>query len=218
MPERLAARHSPPVRVSIRVLGSAPRMQPVQCLVAPRGSLRPLHWFLSRHVLQEKRTQPVQKADSEDNDENDGIEKVSTKQKDSGARLKREVGESPVHDHCRDGPVLRGSAHCIGSFPLSLFVSRLSRHCSRGWDFRNWMPFWEFFFPSFSKREAKGKTRETILLVYSLSLHRHSYIGFILAFASSIHNNKPDFHNNKPDGHTRTKNYQGGTNWYKWSR
>ena len=26
------------------------------------------------------------------------------------------------------------------------------------------------------------------LLVYSLSLHRHSYIGFILAFASSIHN------------------------------
>jgi hypothetical protein len=25
-------------------------------------------------------------------------------------------------------------------------------------------------------------------LVYSLSLHRHSYIGFILAFASSIHN------------------------------
>jgi hypothetical protein len=25
------------------------------------------------------------------------------------------------------------------------------------------------------------------LLVYSLSLHRHSYIGFILAFASSIH-------------------------------
>ncbi len=26
------------------------------------------------------------------------------------------------------------------------------------------------------------------LLVYSLSLHRHSYIGFILAFSSSIHN------------------------------
>jgi len=26
------------------------------------------------------------------------------------------------------------------------------------------------------------------ILVYSLSLHRHSYIGFILAFASSIHN------------------------------
>ncbi len=26
------------------------------------------------------------------------------------------------------------------------------------------------------------------LLVYSLSLHRHSYIGFILVFASSIHN------------------------------
>ncbi len=30
--------------------------------------------------------------------------------------------------------------------------------------------------------------RRVILLVYSLSLHRHSYIGFILAFASSIHN------------------------------
>jgi hypothetical protein len=30
--------------------------------------------------------------------------------------------------------------------------------------------------------------RSVILLVYSLSLHRHSYIGFILAFASSIHN------------------------------
>ncbi len=32
--------------------------------------------------------------------------------------------------------------------------------------------------------------RRVILLVYSLSLHRHSYIGFILAFVSSIHNNK----------------------------
>jgi hypothetical protein len=30
--------------------------------------------------------------------------------------------------------------------------------------------------------------RRVILLVYSLSLHRRSYIGFILAFASSIHN------------------------------
>ncbi len=30
--------------------------------------------------------------------------------------------------------------------------------------------------------------RRVIFLVYSLSLHRHSYIGFILAFASSIHN------------------------------
>ena len=30
--------------------------------------------------------------------------------------------------------------------------------------------------------------RRVNLLVYSLSLHRHSYIGFILAFASSIHN------------------------------
>jgi hypothetical protein len=30
------------------------------------------------------------------------------------------------------------------------------------------------------------------LLVYSLSLHRHSYIGFILAFASSIHNKQQD--------------------------
>jgi len=30
--------------------------------------------------------------------------------------------------------------------------------------------------------------RRVSLLVYSLSLHRHSYIGFILAFASSIHN------------------------------
>ena len=30
--------------------------------------------------------------------------------------------------------------------------------------------------------------RRVDLLVYSLPLHRHSYIGFILAFASSIHN------------------------------
>ncbi len=30
--------------------------------------------------------------------------------------------------------------------------------------------------------------RRVNLLVYSLSLHRHSYIGFILDFASSIHN------------------------------
>jgi hypothetical protein len=30
--------------------------------------------------------------------------------------------------------------------------------------------------------------RRVNLLVYSLSFHRHSYIGFILAFASSIHN------------------------------
>ncbi len=30
--------------------------------------------------------------------------------------------------------------------------------------------------------------RHVNLLVYSLSLHRHSYIGFILAFTSSIHN------------------------------
>jgi hypothetical protein len=29
------------------------------------------------------------------------------------------------------------------------------------------------------------------LLVCSLPLHRHSYIGFILAFASSIHNKQP---------------------------
>jgi len=31
--------------------------------------------------------------------------------------------------------------------------------------------------------------RRVNLLVYSLSLHRHSCIGFILSFASSIHNN-----------------------------
>jgi hypothetical protein len=30
--------------------------------------------------------------------------------------------------------------------------------------------------------------RRVNLLVYSLSLHRHSYIGFILVFVSSIHN------------------------------
>ena len=30
--------------------------------------------------------------------------------------------------------------------------------------------------------------RRVNLFVYSLSLHGHSYIGFILAFASSIHN------------------------------
>ncbi len=33
--------------------------------------------------------------------------------------------------------------------------------------------------------------RRVNLLVYSLSLHRHSYIGFILVFASSIHNKQP---------------------------
>jgi hypothetical protein len=33
--------------------------------------------------------------------------------------------------------------------------------------------------------------RRVNLLVYSLSLHRHSYIGFILTFASSIHNKLP---------------------------
>ncbi len=35
--------------------------------------------------------------------------------------------------------------------------------------------------------------RRVSLLVYSLSLHRHSYIGFILAFASSIHNKQQYF-------------------------
>ncbi len=35
--------------------------------------------------------------------------------------------------------------------------------------------------------------RRVNLLVYSLSLHRHSYIGFILAFASSIHNKQQLF-------------------------
>jgi hypothetical protein len=33
--------------------------------------------------------------------------------------------------------------------------------------------------------------RRVNLLVYSFSLYRHSYIGFILAFASSIHNKRP---------------------------
>ncbi len=41
--------------------------------------------------------------------------------------------------------------------------------------------------------------RRVNLLVYSLSLHRHSYIGFILAFASSIHD-KQTFHlQGRPD-------------------
>ncbi len=35
--------------------------------------------------------------------------------------------------------------------------------------------------------------RRVNLLVYSLSLHRHSYIGFILVFASSIHNKLLEF-------------------------
>jgi hypothetical protein len=34
--------------------------------------------------------------------------------------------------------------------------------------------------------------RSVDLLVCSLPLHRHSYIGFILAFASSIHNKQTD--------------------------
>jgi hypothetical protein len=40
------------------------------------------------------------------------------------------------------------------------------------------------------KNHQNKRERRVNLLVYSLSLHRHSYIGFILAFASSIHNNK----------------------------
>ncbi len=36
--------------------------------------------------------------------------------------------------------------------------------------------------------------RRVNLFVYSLSLHRHSYIGFILAFASSIHNKQQNAH------------------------
>jgi hypothetical protein len=35
--------------------------------------------------------------------------------------------------------------------------------------------------------------RRVDLLVCSLPLHRHSYIGFILAFASSFHNKQPFF-------------------------
>jgi hypothetical protein len=36
---------------------------------------------------------------------------------------------------------------------------------------------------------SKSHTHPSVnLLVYSLSLHRHSYIGFILSFVSSIHN------------------------------
>jgi hypothetical protein len=38
--------------------------------------------------------------------------------------------------------------------------------------------------------------RRVNLLVYSLSLHRHSYIGLILAFSSSIHNNNNNNNNN----------------------
>jgi hypothetical protein len=40
-------------------------------------------------------------------------------------------------------------------------------------------------------------------LVYSLSLHRHSYIGFILAFASSIHNKLQLFVFHPTDIHTQ---------------
>ncbi len=38
--------------------------------------------------------------------------------------------------------------------------------------------------------------RRVNLLVYSLSLHRHSYIVFILAFASSIHNKQKRYRGN----------------------
>jgi hypothetical protein len=39
-----------------------------------------------------------------------------------------------------------------------------------------------------SPRRRHNRQRPVNLLVYSLSLHRYSYIGFILVFASSIHN------------------------------
>jgi hypothetical protein len=49
-----------------------------------------------------------------------------------------------------------------------------------------------FFFPPFfseGKKEPNPVCEWRVnLLVYSLSLHRHSSIGFILAFASLIHN------------------------------
>ncbi len=45
-----------------------------------------------------------------------------------------------------------------------------------------------FIFRCFSTTTNPVCVRRVILLVYSLSLHRHSYIGFILTFASSIHN------------------------------
>jgi hypothetical protein len=37
--------------------------------------------------------------------------------------------------------------------------------------------------------------RRVNLLVYSLSLHRYSYVGFILDFTSSIHNKQTMIHN-----------------------
>jgi hypothetical protein len=45
-----------------------------------------------------------------------------------------------------------------------------------------------FIFRSSSSTTNPVCERRVDLLVCSLSLHRHSYIGFILAFASSIHN------------------------------
>jgi hypothetical protein len=49
------------------------------------------------------------------------------------------------------------------------------------------------FFSFFFRRSSSSTTnpvceRRVDLLVCSLPLHRHSYIGFILAFASSFHN------------------------------
>ncbi len=41
---------------------------------------------------------------------------------------------------------------------------------------------------SINNKQPSVCERRVNLLVYSLSLHRHSYIGFILAFVSSIHN------------------------------
>ncbi len=58
---------------------------------------------------------------------------------------------------------------------------------------------------NFYRQNAPVCERRVNLLVYSLSLHRHSYIGFILAFASSIHNkqqthSKRSFWISKRDG------------------
>jgi hypothetical protein len=53
--------------------------------------------------------------------------------------------------------------------------------------------------------------RRVNLLVYSLSLHRHSYVGFILVFTSSIHDKQTH------TGNVKGTNVTNGTNGKGWT-
>jgi hypothetical protein len=53
--------------------------------------------------------------------------------------------------------------------------------------------------------------RRVNLLVYSLSLHRHSYKGFILAFSSSIHNKQTNCHTIRTAATSSSPRYRTAT-------